>query len=76
MEPFGRDIVPSYSVLDLAANLRMPFGENNTFFLSLYGTDILEDGGENNRPVEIRPLFYIVGPRVRRQYGVKIGVEF
>ena len=78
MEPIadGRDVVPSRKELDLSATLETPIGSGSKFFVSVYGTDLLEDGGFADRPVEIRPLFFVAGMRVRRQYGVRFGIEY
>jgi hypothetical protein len=78
MEPIadGRDVVPSRRELDLSATLETPIGSKSKFFVSVYGTDLLEDGGFADRPVEIRPLFFVAGMRVRRQYGVRFGIEY
>ncbi|MDG1987834.1 MAG: TonB-dependent receptor, partial [Halieaceae bacterium] len=78
MEPIasGRDVVKSRNELDLAATVETPFGDGGKFFVSLYGTDLLKDGAYVDRPVEVRPLFFIGGMRVRRQYGVRIGIEY
>lgn len=74
----GRDIVPSDSVVDVAANFKFPVRDSAQLFLSLYGRDVFgEDGGKISRPVEIRPLMFVMsGLKPAREFGVKVGVEF
>lgn len=71
----NRHIIESYNTLDMSLTYRVPYGDS-TMSLSVYGQDILEEGGRLARPFDTGGLFYFNTPVMRRNYGVQFGFEF
>jgi len=75
-DPEGLDVIPSYDSLDLSLNYRYPMRNDTVFFATLYGTDLLDDGGRIGRPYVVPGAWAWAAPEIRRNYGVQLGIEF
>jgi len=75
-DPNKLDVIPSYDSLDLSFNYRYPLKDTSVFFVTVYGTDIFNEGGRIGRPYVVPGLWSWAGPEIRRNYGIQVGIEF
>jgi len=75
-DPEKLDVIPNYNSLDLSLNYRYPMSDDNTFFVTLYGTNILTEGAELGRPYVVVGTWAWTGPEIARNYGLQVGIEF
>ena len=68
--------VESYEQLDLSVTYIMETSTGSTFRFTVFGNDILEEGGRISRPFDAAPTFTFASPLKRQHFGMKIGYEF
>ena len=67
--------VDSYESLDLSATFRAETSNGNQIRVTVFGNDILEEGGRIARPFDAG-AFAFAAPAKRQHFGMKIGYEF
>jgi iron complex outermembrane receptor protein len=68
-------LVDSYESLDLSATFRAETSNGNQIRVTVFGNDILEEGGRIARPFDAG-AFGFAAPAKRQHFGMKIGYEF
>ena len=72
----GSDVeVDSYESLDLSATFRSETANGNLLRITIFGNDILEEGGRIARPFDAG-AFAFAAPSKRQHFGMKVGFEF
>lgn len=67
--------VDSYESLDLSATFRSETSNGRQIRVTVFGNDILEEGGRIARPFDAG-AFAFAAPAKRQHFGMKIGYEF
>ena len=73
---FGTKVeIPSYEQLDLSVTFTAETASGGTFRMTVFGNDILEEGGRVSRTFEAG-LFAFASTLKRQHFGMTIGYEF